>query len=113
MQMAVEKYRDNPNVVFLFINTFEYDKNREQAVKDWVLANPKYTFNVLLDEKKPGNPEKFDVADKYKITGIPTKFIIDGSGNIRFKMAGFDGTPEAVVKELDIMIALAKTGVGK
>lgn len=113
MQMAVEKYRDDPNVVFLFINTSEYDKNREQAVKDWALANPKYTFNVLLDNLKPGDPEKFDFADKYKITGLPTKFIIDGGGNIRFKIAGFDGTPEAVVKELDIMIALAKTGTGK
>ncbi|SMC46796.1 TlpA family protein disulfide reductase [Pedobacter africanus] len=113
MQMAVEKYRDDPSVVFLFINTFEYEKNRAQAVKDWALANPKYTFNILMDTPTAGDLGKFDVANKYKITGIPTKFIIDGRGNIRFKMTGFNGTPEAVVKELDIMIALAKAGAGK
>ncbi|MNL20942.1 Sporulation thiol-disulfide oxidoreductase A precursor [compost metagenome] len=112
MQMAVEKYRNDPNVVFLFINTFQREENREKAVKDWVLANPKYTFNVLLDNKKTEDPEQFEVVSQYKVTGIPTKFVIDGNGNIRFKTAGFDGTPEATVKELDIMIDLAKAGVG-
>lgn len=112
MQMAVEKYRTDPNVVFLFINTFEKGDNREKTIKDWMLANPKYTFNVLLDNKKPEDPEQFEVAGKYKIEGIPAKFIIDGNGNIRFKMLGFDGTPEAAVKELDIVIDLAKAGTG-
>ncbi|WP_316789098.1 TlpA disulfide reductase family protein [Pedobacter frigoris] len=113
MQLAVEKYRNDPNVVFLFINTFEREENREKTVKDWMLANPKYTFNVLLDTPTPNAPGKFDFADKYKVEGIPTKFIIDGSGNIRFNVAGFDGTPESVVKELDIMISLSKAGAGK
>jgi thiol-disulfide isomerase/thioredoxin len=113
MQMAVEKYKNDPNVVFLFINTFQKEENREEVVKDWMLANPKYTFNVLLDNKKTEDPEQFEVVNKYKVTGIPTKFIIDANGNIRFKIAGFDGTPEATVKELDIMIDLAKARVGK
>jgi thiol-disulfide isomerase/thioredoxin len=113
MQMAVEKYKHDPNVVFLFINTLQREENREKIVKDWMLANSKYTFNVLLDNKKTEDPEQFETVSKYKVTGIPVKFIIDGSGNIRFKMVGFDGTPEATVKELDTMIGLAKVGVGK
>lgn len=108
MQKAVDKYKSDPNVVFLFVNTWQNEENREKVVKDWLAANPSYTFNVLLDTKNVKDPSKFDVIEQYKVDGIPTKFIIDGNGNIRFKKVGFSGTAEGTVKELDIMIALAK-----
>ncbi|HTM98204.1 MAG TPA: TlpA disulfide reductase family protein [Pedobacter sp.] len=108
MQKAVDKYKNDPNVVFLFVNTWQTEENREKLVKDWAAANSNYTFNVLLDTKNPKDPSKFEVIEQYKVEGIPTKFIVDGNGNIRFKKVGFSGSADVTVKELDMMIALAK-----
>lgn len=108
MQKAVEKYKTDLNVVFLFINTWQNEENREKVVRDWAAANAKYTFNILLDTKSATDQGKFDVIEQYKVDGIPTKFIVDGNGNIRFKKVGFNGSADATVKELDMMIALAK-----
>jgi len=58
-----------------------------------------------MDLKKDGSNE---VVTKYKIQGIPAKFVIDGGGNTRFKMTGFAGSDEAAVQELSAMIELAK-----
>jgi len=106
MQKAIEKYKENPNVVFLFINTWQNEDNREQVVKDFMAANTKYTFNVLLDTKNKQDPSKYDVISQYKVDGIPTKFVIDGNGNIRFKAVGFSGSADGVVKEIDMMVGL-------
>ena len=108
MQKAVDKYKNDPNVAFVFINTWQNEENREKLVKDWMAANPNYTFNVLLDTKNIKDPSKFDVIEQYKVEGIPTKFIVDGNGNIRFRKVGFSGTADGTVKELDMMITLAK-----
>lgn len=108
MQMAVDKYKNDQNVVFLFINTWQREEERQKAVKEFMTANSKYNFNVLLDTKNKLDPSQFDVVELFKVSGIPTKFILDGNGHIRFKKVGFDGTAEALVKELDIMISLAK-----
>lgn len=108
MQKAVDKYKNDPKVVFLFINTWQTEANREKVVNDW-LATTKYTFNILLDSKNPEDQSKFEIVEKYKVEGIPTKFIVDGDGNIRFKKVGFAGSADGVVKELDVMIELAKT----
>ncbi|MES2653891.1 MAG: TlpA disulfide reductase family protein [Bacteroidota bacterium] len=108
MQKAVDKYKNDPNVAFVFINTWQNEPNREKLVKDWAAANPTYTFNILLDTKNPKDESKFEVIEQYKVDGIPTKFIVDGNGNIRFKKVGFGGTADGTVKELDMMIALAK-----
>lgn len=108
MQKAVDKYKNDPNVAFLFINTWQTEPNREKLVKDWAAANPNYSFNILLDTKNVKDESKFDVIEQYKVEGIPTKFIVDGNGNIRFKKVGFSGSADGTVKELDMMIALAK-----
>lgn len=107
MQKAVDKYKNDPDVVFLFVNTSQREENREKVVKDFMAGTP-YTFNVLLDTKNKENPDMFDVISKFDVPGIPTKFIIDGKGNIRFRKVGFSGSADGTVKELDLMIALAK-----
>lgn len=109
MQVAVNKYKNDPNVVFLFVNTWEResDSDREKLVKDWFAAK-KYTFNILYDSKNKNNPNEFDMVDAYKVPGIPTKFVIDGKGNIRFKKVGAPETDEGIVREIDTMISLVK-----
>lgn len=109
MQLAVEKYKDDPKVIFLFINSWEKDENRAKKVREYALANLKFTFNYLLDTKSKVDPTNYDTIERYKVDGIPTKFIVDANGTIRFKAIGSESTAEATLKELDIMIDLAKS----
>ncbi|GBD89678.1 thiol-disulfide oxidoreductase ResA [bacterium BMS3Abin04] len=100
MKMAVEKFKNNPNVKFLFVNTWERVKDKKQNAADFIKKN-NYPFEVLIDK------ENKVVAD-YNVPGIPTKFIIDKNGNIRFKSVGFSGKDDELVEELSTVIALVK-----
>jgi hypothetical protein len=55
---------------------------------------------VLLDSEDK-------VVSDYKVSGIPTKMIIDKNGKIKFNVVGFSGSDELGVGELSSMIALA------
>ena len=100
MQKAVNKYAENQNVKFLFINTWERVDNKKKNAVDF-LNKTKYPFHVLLDEKN-------EVVEKFGVQGIPTKFIIDPNGNIRFQSVGFSGVESEVLEELDQMIEMIK-----
>ncbi|WP_316736374.1 TlpA disulfide reductase family protein [Pedobacter aquatilis] len=108
MQKAMAKYANNPNVVFLYVNTWQNEENREKVVTDFI-SEKKLNFNVLYDTKNVKDPSKFDIVSAYKVDGIPTKFVIDGAGNIRFKAVGFSGSDDGVVKEIDSMLGLLTT----
>lgn len=99
MQKMVNQYKDSDQVVFLFIDTWERGKNKEKDVTDFISKN-EYTFNVLMDKEDK-------IVAKYKVEGIPTKFVLDGNGKIRFKSVGYSGNNEALVTEMNLMIELA------
>jgi thiol-disulfide isomerase/thioredoxin len=98
MKKAVEKYQDDSNVQFLFINTWERVENIKQNAVDFISKN-NYPFHVLLDDKN-------EVIEKYKVSGIPTKFIIDKDNNIRFMTVGYSGSEDRLVEELSLMISM-------
>lgn len=107
MQTVVNKYKDNADVVFLFIHTL--DKGTQDPTidaRDYVEKN-NYTFRVLMDLRNK-NTQKSKVATDYQLTGIPTKFVIDKKGQIRFKLIGFGGGQDAAVNELSAMIDYLK-----
>ena len=104
MQKAVTKYKDNANVKFLFVDTWENGDNYLPNVKKFIADN-KYSFHVLEDEKGDDDRQS-KTTGAYEVTGIPTKFIIDGNGKIRFKKVG-GGSQDELVDELSIMIDLA------
>jgi len=106
MQLAVTKYKDDPNVKFLFVDTWENGDNYVDGVKKFIADN-KYTFHVLIDEKNlEGRQGK--VVGAYEVTGIPTKFIIDKNGNIRFKYVGYSGSADKILDEVTDMIDMAQ-----
>lgn len=107
MQKVVEKYKDDENVVLLFVDTFERGDNREKLVTDFISEN-NYDFHVVYDQEIE-NSRDFEVAEKYGVSGIPTKVIIDGNGKIRFKAVGYSGQTEKLVDEMDIMIEILKS----
>ena len=47
------------------------------------------------------------MVSDFKVSGIPTKFVLDKNGRIRFKAVGFNGKEEETVEELSTMIELA------
>lgn len=104
MQKAVDKYKDNPKVAFLFIDTWENSKDPQPAVKAFIKEHG-YTFNVLFDLKDSVS-QKSEVIASYGAKGIPAKYVIDKEGNIRFRLLGFSGSDEQVVKELSTMIEM-------
>lgn len=106
MQMAVNKYKDDPNVKFLFVDTWENGDDYVPGVKKFISDN-KYPFHVLLDDKD-ADGKQGKIVEAYKVEGIPTKFIIDKNGNIRFKYVGYDGTPEALVTEVSNVIEMVR-----
>jgi thiol-disulfide isomerase/thioredoxin len=109
MQMAVNKYKDDPDVKFLFIHTWEKGYgDATAAVKKFIDENH-YSFRVLMDLKDTETGSN-KVVEAFGIQGIPSKFVMDKQGKIRFRMTGFSGGNEAAVDELSAMIELVKKG---
>lgn len=104
MQIAQNKYKSDPNVVFLFIDTWENGSNYLPGVKKFI-ADKGYSFHVLMDETG-ADKRQSKVVSSYKVEGIPTKFIIDKNGDIRFKYVGYTGSTEGVVNEVTAMIEM-------
>lgn len=100
MQLAVNQYKNDPDVAFVFIDSWEKGTEKLKNAADFI-ASKGYTFNVLMD-----NDDK--VISSYGVSGIPTKFVLDRSGKIRFKAIGFEGSAEGLAEELGLMIEAAK-----
>ncbi len=99
MNKALTKYKDNENVKFLFVDTWENVDDKLKNAKDF-MDKKKYPFYVLMDNENK-------MVEDFKVSGIPTKFIIDKNGKIRFKAVGFSGKDDELVDELTTMIEIA------
>ncbi|WP_442591841.1 redoxin domain-containing protein [Pedobacter sp. AW31-3R] len=106
MQLAVDKYKDDPEVKFLFIHTWETSNTPLQDARKYLNDN-KYTFDLYIDPKEAGGTKNQSAA-MFGFKGIPQKYIIDKQGHIRFSAAGFSGGEDAAVEELSAMIEYAK-----
>lgn len=100
LQQTVNKYADDKEVKFLFINSWERVENKKQNAADF-MKNNNYSFHILMDEDNK-------VITDFKVSGIPTKFIIDKDQNIRFISIGYGGTPEGLVEEISAMIEMVR-----
>lgn len=99
MKSAEAALKPRGDVVFLFLDTWENVENKKQNAMDF-MKKKKFPFRVLMD-----NDNK--VVGDFGVSGIPTKFIIDKTGNIRFKTVGFSGNADELVDELSLMVDLA------
>ncbi len=100
MQKLVDFYKNNDVVKFLFVNTWENAKDKETNARLFITEN-KYSFNVLMDDNNK-------VVADFGVSGIPTKYIIDKNGNIRFESVGFSGSADQMVDEVKAMINMIK-----
>ena len=106
MQRVVDRYKADPDVKFLFIHTLERGSGDPLKNAQSFLSNSNYTFDLYMDtkdEKTRVNP----AVTAFGVRGIPSKFVIDGTGRIRFKSTGFSGGDDAAIAELSAMIDIS------
>lgn len=106
MQAAVNKYKDDKEVEFLFIDTWQREENYKEVVEQFITKN-NYTFHVLFDEMK--DREKATTT-AYGVKGIPHKVVIDKEGFIRFESSGSGSDIDKIVSEMETKIELARKG---
>ena len=109
MQMTLDKYKNDPNVVFLFVNTLERvtESEKMKLIKALFEKN-KYRFRVVLDERLGGGTN-FKTAIQYQVASIPTKVIIDAKGQIIFNETSTLSNTDLIAEELAMMIEIAKS----
>lgn len=104
MQQAVNRYKDDRDVVFLFIDTWERDNDYKKKVDNLMLKKG-YNFHILFDDMKRGN----GLVDKYGVKGIPTKIFIDKKGRVRFNSPATSFTTRDTFDEVVYKIGLLKS----
>ncbi|RLJ75044.1 TlpA family protein disulfide reductase [Pedobacter alluvionis] len=105
MQLAVNAYKNDPSVKFLFIHTWETSKTPVEDVKKYI-AKSDFNFQVLMDLKNEAGRNA--AVEDYGVSAIPAKFVIDKTGKIIFKLTGFTGTDADALEEISERITLAK-----
>lgn len=90
LQKVYDRFRANPGVQFLAVNTWQSDMDYAAMIQNasTFLKERKYSFPVVIDEKVDN---QFDVVKKFQAEGIPAQFIIDKDGMIAYKSLGFNG----------------------
>ncbi|OCX52042.1 hypothetical protein BEL04_11080 [Mucilaginibacter sp. PPCGB 2223] len=111
MQLAVEKYRNDPDVEFYFVDTEERAPDYKAQINQFIKDNH-YPFHVLFDNKLKGGSMTEEVYNSickaFSISGIPQKLIIDKNGRLRFLAVGYKGSPSALADEIAAMVEATK-----
>ncbi|UII25398.1 TlpA family protein disulfide reductase [Fulvivirga maritima] len=111
MQMALDKYKSDENVVFYFIDTQEFSSDYKERVRDFI-EEKGYDFNVLFDVENEETHKKDKVfstyAKAFNFSGIPQKLIIDQNGNLRWRSTGYSGSPSELADEISIVVEYLK-----
>lgn len=106
MKMAQEKFANDKNVVFYFIDTHETGSAYKEVVLKYIKDN-NFPFNILFDNEL--EPTKIGaVAKLLNVTAIPRKMILDQNGVLRFDTDGYYGSPTKLADEIKIMVDLTK-----
>lgn len=100
MKMAVDKYKSDKDVVFLFVDTQEKIKDYEAYVTKY-LKDHNFDFEVLFDADAA-------VSKSFGVGPIPHKMVIDKNGILRFSAVGYMGSPSELVDEISMMVELAR-----
>ena len=112
MQMAVDHFKDDPNVLFYFIDTMENSDGYEKKARDY-MKEKGFTFNVLFDAKE--NPRQngknqvvFSQMNAINHSmAIPRKMFLK-DGFVRLTEEGYGGSPSRLADEVIAAVELLK-----
>jgi len=109
MEKALNHFEGEKKVVFLFIDTRETSPDFKKLVKAQ-MKKSRHSFPVVFDETGPGGLQNKQYLI-YDMPGIPTKFIIDAKGIIRYQLIGFNPnqSDEENAAELISLVERTKT----
>ena len=96
MEEAYQKYKNDPDVVFMIVNSGA--QNELSDAQNW-WGNKKYSFPVYYNKDRT-------IGDKLGFNLIPATYIVDQSGNIRFKTLGFEG--KGLARKVSAQIEMLK-----
>ncbi|MFD2943332.1 TlpA family protein disulfide reductase [Flavobacterium notoginsengisoli] len=105
MQKAVNYYKNDTSVVFMFIHTMEKKGADVKKQSQDLLKAKGYNFDIYMDLKDPVTG-KSPAAEKFNVRGIPAKFVINREGIIKFSNGGYVSEDEAV-EEIKLMVEKA------
>jgi thiol-disulfide isomerase/thioredoxin len=106
MQMTVNRYKGATDVKFLFIHTLEDVPDPKSAASKYFKENS-FQLPLFMDFRDPST-KKCPAVTAFNVQAIPAKFVIDGHGNIRFKISGFKADHKAAAEELSTMIEITR-----
>jgi thiol-disulfide isomerase/thioredoxin len=105
VQKVYDEVKDK-NVLVLALNVFD-DK---PAYEEWMPANAQYKFTFAYDPA--GRGQTSIASSQYKVSGIPTTYVIDEKGKIAATIVGFNGLSdhrlEAALAKLNVPIEVPK-----
>jgi len=111
MKLALERYANNNDVVFYFVDTEERGNTYKTEVAKYLKDN-NYPFQVLFDNPAANGKTTGEVFDRvcktFKISGIPQKIILGADGNAKFISVGFKGSATELADEIAAMIELTR-----
>ncbi|MDD2425839.1 MAG: TlpA disulfide reductase family protein [Bacteroidales bacterium] len=111
MQMAVNKYKNDPDVAFYFVATQESKPGFKDELRKFVKEKG-YDITVLFDNPDASGKAQAtynNYSRKFKFSGIPHKMIIDGNGYLRWSSTGYYGSPTELADEISCLIELIKS----
>lgn len=108
-QMTVDRWKQDKDVEFYFVDTQEMQQNYRQKAEEFIKSKG-FTFNVLYDEGAVGHQDKLykSVAGVLHTSGIPLKIILDKRGHIRWMGSGYHGSPTQMADEISYVIEYLK-----
>jgi len=107
MEKALNHFALNKDVVFLFIDTRETSPGFQKIVKAQMKKN-QYDFHVIFDEIGPAGLQNMQYL-AYGMPGIPTKFIIDANGIIRYQLIGYNPKQSAAESAAELISFVERT----
>ncbi len=107
MQLAVDKYANDPHVKFYFVQT----QDIPGGGVDRIWTRGKYhNMQVIYDQNKSGQEKSYNkvYSDMFKGTsGIPQKAILK-NGRIRYRAEGYGGSPSGLMDEIAAVVEILK-----
>lgn len=114
MQMAVDHFKNDPDVLFYFVDTMEHGDGYEQKARDY-MKEKGFTFNVLFDAKadpkQEGNNQVVfrQMNDINHSMAIPRKMFLK-DGRVRLTTEGYAGSPSKLADEVIYTVEMLKAG---
>lgn len=111
MKIAVDAYANDPDVLFLFVNTQDEGIKSKPKVEKFLKSGGYTHFKVLFDTKAPGSNEcrkAFNPFGKvFNSSGIPRKVIMK-NGKMVYSAEGYSGNPSQLADEIKCAIEIIK-----